>query len=124
MEARHSTGPHIVTPRRPANKITAHNRHEAGGSKRNVELFFNFLGQPLIIVIEERNPLTCCVFNASVSRAGTADALVQFQHAQTRITDPTQCSAGGWVRSVNDDHDFEILVGLTKRASNRTQYPL
>ena len=82
------------------------------------ELLFNFCGQPLVIIVEEGDPLGGGILHADVARVGASDAGLQGDEAQAVSGHGAGERASGVIRPVNHHDDFDGATALRAHAGD------
>jgi hypothetical protein len=79
----------------------------------NAKLDFNFVGQPLIVIIEKGYPAAACFRYSTVARFRTPDILSQCNDPHSGVGDCFECLQRRRVLAVYHDHNLDSMEGLS-----------
>jgi hypothetical protein len=83
-----------------------------------LQLQFNLLWKPFVVIIEKRNPSGARSLDAEISRHRATNSIGQGQQANAAIANYAECLLGFEVRAVDDDDDFQVLKSSPQGAAN------
>lgn len=99
-------------------EAAADDREPGGRLADGAHLALDFAGEPLIVVIEEGDPVAAGHPDTGVAGCGASTGGGQQHGAQTGIRQSRQTGFGFGIGPVDDHDDFEGVPGLTERAAD------
>jgi hypothetical protein len=83
-----------------------------GRAGHSGELPFEPVGEPLVVIVEKRDPLTSRCAASEVSGFAPAYVFRKLYHPQPRVCDLIQGVNGFPIRTVNDHNALDVMDGL------------
>jgi hypothetical protein len=102
----------ILFIRSPVQKAADYHGYRFRGPGKGCELFLQSIGEPLVVIVQERYPFRLRCLAAEVPGLTPAHVFRELDHSQPRVCDFTQGVDGFHIGTINDDNAFDVANGL------------
>ncbi len=104
-----------IHSRRTNNQVRGDDREGGLARVSCRQLQGDFLWEPLVVVVQECDPLAAGGADSNVPSFCATDICSEQEDADTSVVNLCQGALGRWVGAVDDDDDFDTRVSLVQR---------